>query len=143
MLKVSTKDVERFLSKLCVQDDHWIFIGDSQQKKYAQINIKGKMIGVHRFAFQLWNGRIPKNYHVDHECGVPRCCNPEHLRARTSADNNRLKFGWFELDGAWFCSKGHKQVGYNVYTKSSDGFSKCRECMNTYFRNRNRALNKG
>ena len=136
MVKVSSKDVERFLSKICIQDDHWLFVGDGD-KRYAQFKIKGSMIGVHRFAYQLWNGKIPQNLHVDHECKVTRCCNPEHLKVRTSADNNRLKHGWYQINNEWFCKKGHHQSGYNVYVKA-DGYSRCRECMNTYFRIRDR-----
>jgi hypothetical protein len=63
---------------------------------YGVINWKGKIIRVHRLSYELANGPIPDGMQVLHECDNPCCCNPDHLRLGTVADNmmdvkNRLR----------------------------------------------------
>jgi len=41
----------------------------------------------HRFAWMLCNGKIPDDNIIMHECDVPLCVNPSHLRAATQAEN--------------------------------------------------------
>ena len=44
---------------------------------------------VHRLAFELEYGPIPKGLFVLHSCDNGPCCNPEHLSIGTQADNMR------------------------------------------------------
>lgn len=44
----------------------------------------------HRVAFEAWYGiDVPSHLVVRHDCDVPLCCNPAHLRVGTTADNAR------------------------------------------------------
>ena len=43
----------------------------------------------HRWAWEKFNGPIPKDGNVLHRCDNPPCINPEHLFLGTSLDNHR------------------------------------------------------
>ena len=49
----------------------------------------GKTINIrpHRFAWFLYNGAIPDGKGIMHECDVPLCCNPNHLKPGTQKEN--------------------------------------------------------
>ena len=46
----------------------------------------------HRISYELFVGPIDQGMVVDHTCGNRRCCNPEHLQAVTSAENQRRAY---------------------------------------------------
>lgn len=56
-------------------------------KGYGSIRENGRHVLVHRRAFELWNGSIPKGLDVLHRCDNPPCCNPSHLFLGTDQDN--------------------------------------------------------
>lgn len=41
----------------------------------------------HRAAYLLWNGALPEGMDIDHRCGNPACCNPQHLWPVTHRQN--------------------------------------------------------
>lgn len=55
--------------------------------KYGVLFVNGKPQGVHRVAYQVWNGIIPDGMLVCHTCDVTHCVNPEHLFIGTQKDN--------------------------------------------------------
>ena len=54
---------------------------------YGYLSSKGVNAYPHRLAYQLYKGKIPKGFVIDHICRNRRCINPEHLRAVTQQVN--------------------------------------------------------
>lgn len=54
---------------------------------YPGIRRNGLNLKVHRYMYEKYNGKIPKELHVLHKCDTPMCINPEHLFLGTNADN--------------------------------------------------------
>lgn len=65
----------------------WIWLGYKQKFGYGQVRINGKLHKTHRYAYEQTYGPIPDGLVVLHKCDNPSCCNPEHLRLGTHADN--------------------------------------------------------
>lgn len=58
-------------------------------KEHGVIKVGGKQDGVHRVAWELEKGRIPRGMHVMHTCGLAACFNVNHLRLGTRLENRR------------------------------------------------------
>lgn len=75
---------------------------------------------IHRAMYECHFGPIPTGLYVIHECDMPNCANPSHLRCGTQEDNIRggLKRGRpIGRPRGTHCNRGHKfieQRGRNV-----------------------------
>ncbi len=58
---------------------------------YGRMGLPHTSRAAHRVAWEVANGPIPAGMHVLHSCDNPRCCNPEHLKLGTHAENMREK----------------------------------------------------
>jgi hypothetical protein len=65
-----------------------LWTGAKKDGGYGKIRIGDSIFAVHRLAWEIANGPIPKDLCVCHKCDVTSCCNPEHLFLGTFADNN-------------------------------------------------------
>lgn len=81
--------LERHLAYKIVIDENgcWIFTGGSKNNFHGSLWIDGKSVQVHRYAWELTQGEIPKGLFVLHKCDVGMCVNPEHLFLGTQVDN--------------------------------------------------------
>lgn len=76
-------------------DACWLYTGYRNVQGYGVINDGGrpgisrssKLIGAHRAAWIVINGTLLPGRAVLHKCDNPPCCNPNHLRSGSQADN--------------------------------------------------------
>lgn len=85
-----SKENERFINLLSIDsNDCWLFRTVSKSG-YSNFGInKKKAVRAHRYAYELYKGKIPEGLEIDHLCSVKNCCNPEHLEAVTAKENTR------------------------------------------------------
>ena len=60
---------------------------------YGNLRVDGRTRSAHRFAWERVNGPIPEGMHLDHLCWVRSCCNVDHLRLVTHAQNHQNRGG--------------------------------------------------
>ena len=84
--------MDRFWNKVnkAGPDDCWEWQASRGTKGYGQAWWKPakRAIGAHQVAYLLTYGEIPEGLQVAHTCHNKLCCNPAHLEAQTSSDNN-------------------------------------------------------
>lgn len=73
-------------------EDCWLWDGATDKDGYGVLYWLGKVVRAHRLSLAVFLGEdIPSEVLVLHSCDNPRCCNPQHLRKGTHADNVKDK----------------------------------------------------
>lgn len=67
-------------------DECWIWQG-SKRGQYGCGRLHNRKQGAHCVAYQLFVGEIPDGLEVMHQCDVPLCVNPAHLKLGTHREN--------------------------------------------------------
>jgi hypothetical protein len=126
----------------------WPWTGTRDRLGYGRIMIARKAVLVHRVAYQLHVGEIPRGWELDHVChshavagsrcrgGVCEhrgCWNPAHLELVSSAENSRRgNHPLFALSRANRCRRGHDLRDKNIVRieEREDGSlrRRCRLC---------------
>lgn len=78
---------ERFWSYVEKTETCWNWAGSKLKTGYGALGVEGTK-RVHRYAYELLVGPIPRGMHIDHTCFNRLCVNPDHLRAVTQKQNN-------------------------------------------------------
>jgi hypothetical protein len=69
----------------------WPWRASVDRHGYGQFRaVKGSNpFRAHRVAWEIWNAKdVPDGLLILHSCANPRCCNPNHLRPGTVAENS-------------------------------------------------------
>lgn len=103
--------------------DCWLWRGAVNYKGYGLF--QGNCS--HRFAYQLFVGRLRNSLVIDHLCRVRHCVNPRHLEQVTMRENWRRGQHHSALG---VCKRGHPISGANVCTWLLKGKEQrcCRRC---------------
>lgn len=117
-----------------------VFTGARNQDGYGLLNIDNQHRTVHRLTYQLAHGPIPDGLVVMHTCDNPPCCNIDHLRLGTVADNNRDRQakgrtvippkGGGHQAAKTHCKYGHPFSGDNLRCRPN-GTRRCAACYRT------------
>ena len=70
-----------------------IWTGNLGGAGYGRINVNGKRMKAHSYAWERANGPIPEGLMIDHMCFNRACVNIEHLRLATRAQNAENRSG--------------------------------------------------
>lgn len=65
----------------------WLGYSGKNGSRYGLFWIKKKPVSVHRIAYEISKGEIPRGMMVCHSCDVTCCINPDHLFLGTQKDN--------------------------------------------------------
>ena len=107
-------------------DECWLWTGSRRGRKqygqYGCFSVNGKLVGAHRFGYELLIGPIPDGIYVLHRCDTPLCQNPAHWFLGTPRDNSQDR----EQKGRHIPARG-EQDGNAKLTEST-----VREIRNLY-----------
>lgn len=109
----------------------WEWQGYRHPKGYGDMSYRCRNWRVHRLAYHLFRGPIPKGLVICHTCDNRPCCNPDHLFPGTIDINNKdmAAKGRCKHSAAAqkACKHGHLFTPENTYVDPR-GFRNCREC---------------
>lgn len=133
---------ERFWHKVDVQHawSCWTALTSVGSHGYAQIGWRdetgrARMTLMHRVAYAMSHGPIPRGLVVDHLCHNRTCCNPAHLQLLSNEANSARQVRSY----AGKCKHGHAYTPENTY-RDGKGYRRCRECARARSRKAFRVL---
>lgn len=105
---------------------------------YGQKRVEGRVLYVHRLAWEEAYGPIPDGLFVLHRCDNPPCYEPTHLFLGTNADNmadrDAKRRQWNAAKT--HCKHGHEFTPENTAIIGPRKQRRCRECHRNYNRKR-------
>jgi len=121
--------LERFMAKVSPEPTSgcWLWTG-ANVRGYGQLHLAGKMVRAHRLSYELRHGPLPEGSCVLHECDMPSCVNPDHLKVGSQTENMRDKgLRGRNYNGArTTCPRGHPYSPENTRVYKNGRY--CREC---------------
>lgn len=88
-------EAERFWAKVDRNrpDMCWAWKANTTKDGYGQFTVGERKVSAHRWSWAQTNGPIPDGMHIDHQCFMQLCVNPDHLRLVTVKQNNEHQRG--------------------------------------------------
>lgn len=116
----------------------WEWLGAKSKLGYGTISKPGGgTVGAHRWTCELFKGKIPDGYHVDHLCRNPSCVNPQHLEPVTPTENKLRGVSPHAKNARkTHCPKGHEYSEENTYISPKVGHRQCKTCRANLVRER-------
>lgn len=147
--KVKKSNVERFWEYVNKrgEDDCWMWQG-CIKNGYGSFWIRdssykngGKMVGAHRYAYEIYFGEIEKGKIIHHICGNKPCTNPLHMRLVSSYGKHTVEHHpeseFAQNKIKTHCIRGHEFTPDNTYIDRK-GRRTCRACRKMYIRKRDK-----
>jgi hypothetical protein len=134
---------ERFWAKVnksAGPGECWPWTGATQARGYGHFSPEHRrMVGAHRFAYELAVGPIAADLVVDHLCRNPICVNPAHLEAVTNRENLMRGNTLAAANAAkTHCPHGHEYDAANTHV-NPQGRRLCRACAREWTRRHRQA----
>jgi len=79
--------LKRFWDKVLFTIDCWEWIAGKDKDGYGIFKLNYKVLKAYRYAYELYNGKIPEDLEIDHICENRKCVNPAHLKVVTHQEN--------------------------------------------------------
>lgn len=80
---------KRFWEKVKKTSTCWNWIACKDIDGYGRFHVGPKLVGAHRYSYELHKATIPKDLVIDHLCRNHACVNPDHLEPVTDRENRR------------------------------------------------------
>ena len=108
----------------------WEWTASHNWLGYSQFRLGPRMVGGHRFAYELLVEPIPAGLDIDHLCRNRGCVNPAHLEPVTERVNVFRGIGnpTVENTKKTHCPQGHAYDEANTYHRAYDNSRQCRAC---------------
>lgn len=94
--------------------DCLLWTGSKDRGGYGTIQVSGRTVGAHRFAWENANGPIPDGMSIDHICHNRDCVLPDHLRLATHKENTSYLSGPLSNNTSGFRNVYAKNSGWEV-----------------------------
>ena len=125
---------ERFKVQVVKEGKCWLWKGYTRPDGYGVTPwaCKRKIEYVHRVAYTLTYGPIPKGFVIDHLCRNRRCVNPDHLEAVTIKENTARGLLPKIHAAITHCKRGHEFTDENTVLMKNG--RTCRVCKKMHNR---------
>ena len=121
MQQLPAEVISKFWSKAEIRSagECWPWRGCISSKGYGRFALPGgRLVRVHRLAWQLTNGDIPTGKVTDHLCRNRSCVNPQHIEIVTNKENVLRGVGIAaENAKKTHCKNGHSFTPENTITR--------------------------
>ncbi|MEV7413592.1 HNH endonuclease signature motif containing protein [Streptomyces althioticus] len=98
---------------------------------YGAFRADGRMVRVHRYAWEQANGPVPDGLELDHKCRRRNCVNLDHLEVTDHRTNTLRSTAPTAINARkTHCHAGHPFNDANTYRDPS-GRRRCRACRRT------------